>query len=397
MLLFNLVAQVVYGLLAMTICLPSMQEWGEIFGRDQATVQLTLSAFLVTYGGMQLVYGPLSDRYGRRPFLLLGLALALAGALLAASATDLNTLIAARALLGAGCASGMVIGRASVQDVFAGPARTKAMAYIGMSLGVTPPVATVIGGYIHVHWGWAWNFGLLAVLALVLMLMAWRGLNLPRKRAAGQGHWLVDMGRAYRRLMVEATFQRFVVILAATASTFYAFMAATPIVLRHYGVGPDGVGWYVMVIPLGYMVGNYATSHWAHRYGDMRMMLLGHGLTLLGIGLLLAFIAAGWATAFSFAAPLVLVGIGHGLLMPPTLGATVGVVPALAGTAAALAGLLQQVSGALSGYAVGLMPNHDARDVGLTMLSLTSVSMVFLLWQRRQAALGRTTAAAGAP
>ena len=70
MLLFNLVAQVVYGLLAMTICLPSMQEWGEIFGRDQATVQLTLSAFLVTYGGMQLVYGPLSDRYGRRPFLL---------------------------------------------------------------------------------------------------------------------------------------------------------------------------------------------------------------------------------------------------------------------------------------------------------------------------------------
>lgn len=384
MLLFNLVAQIVYGLLAMTICLPSMQEWGEIFARDQATVQLTLSAFLVTYGGMQLVYGPLSDRYGRRPFLLTGLGVTLLASLLAASAKDLNTLIAARALLGAGCAAGMVIGRASVQDVFQGPARTRAMAYIGMSLGVTPPVATVIGGQIHVHLGWAWNFVLLAALAVVLMVMAWRGLNLPPNITEDRGHWLADMFKAYRRLLREASFQRFVVMLAATSSTFYAFMAATPIVLGHYGVGPDGVGWYVMVIPLGYMVGNYATSHWAHRYGDMRMMLLGHALTLLGIVLLLAFIAAGWATAFSFAAPLVLVGIGHGLLMPPTLAATVGVIPALAGTAAAFGGLLQQVSGAFSGYAVGLMPNHDARDVGLTMLAFTSISVVFLLWQRQQ-------------
>lgn len=384
MLLFNLVAQVVYGLLAMTICLPSMQEWGQIFGRDQAAVQLTLSAFLVTYGGMQLVYGPLSDRYGRRPFLIAGLALALLASLIAATATRLEVLIAARALLGAGCAAGMVIGRASVQDVFQGPARTRAMAYIGMALGVTPPVATLLGGQIHVRWGWAGNFVLLAVLALGLMAMAWRGLNLPVKARQDQRHWLLDMASAYRRLVVEASFQRFVVMLAATSSTFYAFMAATPIVLGHYGVGPDGVGWYVMVIPLGYMVGNYATSHWAHRYGDMRMMVLGHALTLAGIAIMLACIALGWASAFSFAAPLVLVGIGHGLLMPPTLGATVGVIPALAGTAAAFAGLMQQVSGAVSGYAVGLMPNQDARDAGFTMLGFTALSFAMLLWQRRR-------------
>ena len=385
MILFNLVAQVVFGLLAMTICLPSMQEWGQIFGREQADVQLTLSAFLVTYGAMQLVYGPMSDRWGRRPLLMAGLSVSFTASCVAALASDLDTLVAARALLGAGCAAGMVIGRAAVQDVFQGPARTKAMAYIGMALGVTPPVATLLGGQIHVHLGWAGNFVLLAALAAALMAMAWRWLNLPVQTKPSQRHWLLDMAGAYRRLLAEPTFHRFVFMLAATSCTFYAFMSATPVVLGHYGVGPEGVGLYVMVVPLGYLVGNYATSHWAHRYGDMPMMIWGHALTLLGTATMLLFIAAGHATALTFAAPLVLVGIGHGLLMPPTLAGTVGVIPALAGTAAAFAGLMQQVSGAGAGYAMGLLPHHDARYVGFSMLAFTSLSLGMVLWQRRSA------------
>lgn len=384
MLLLNLVAQIVYGLLAMTICLPSMQEWGEMFGRDQAAVQLTLSAFLLPYGGMQLIYGPLSDRYGRRPLLLVGLALALLGSVLAASAPNLETLIAARAVLGAGCAAGMVIGRASVQDAFDGPARTRAMAYIGMALGMTPPTATVLGGYIHVQLGWQWNFVLLAALAVLLTAAAWHSLNQPPRAQRQAGRWWVSMALSYQRLLSEASFQRFVLMLAASSSTFYAFMAAAPVILGRYGVRPDGVGWYVMVVPLGYMVGNYASSHLALRRGDMAMMLLGHALTVAGIVLMLGCIAAGWATAASFAAPLVLVGLGHGLLMPPTLAATVGVIPALAGSAAAFAGLMQQVWGAASGWGVGLLPNHDARGVGITMLVLTLLSLAVLLWQRRQ-------------
>ncbi|MFZ9108194.1 MAG: MFS transporter [Burkholderiaceae bacterium] len=213
-------AQVVFGLLAMTICLPSMQEWGQIFGRDQADVQLTLSAFLVTYGAMQLIYGPMSDRWGRRPLLMVGLSLSFVASVIAALSSDLNTLIAARALLGAGCAAGMVIGRAAVQDVFQGPARTKAMAYIGMALGVTPPVATLLGGQIHVHLGWSGNFVLLAGLAAVLMVMAWRWLNLPIQSKPSSRHWLLDMGGAYRRLLVEPAFHRFVFMLAATSCTF---------------------------------------------------------------------------------------------------------------------------------------------------------------------------------
>ncbi|MDP3373962.1 MAG: MFS transporter, partial [Hydrogenophaga sp.] len=176
LLVTNLLAQLAFGLLAMTICLPSMQEWAAVFDASQARVQLTFSGYVVAYGGLQLLYGPLSDRLGRKHILLFGLFVGGVGAVMAALANDLNTLIVARVLQGAGSAAGMVVGRAMVQDLFQGPARTRVMAYIGMTMGLCPPLATIIGGQLHVRLGWQSNFVLMAVLAAVLFVAAWRGL-----------------------------------------------------------------------------------------------------------------------------------------------------------------------------------------------------------------------------
>ena len=153
-LIANLLAQLAFGLVAMTICIPSMQEWGAQFGSSQAAVQLTFSGYVAAYGGFQLIYGPLSDRLGRKKILLFGLALAGLGSALGALATDLTQLTAARVLQGAGSAAGMVVGRAMVQDLFHGPERTRVMAYIGMAMGLCPPLATIIGGQLHVQLGW---------------------------------------------------------------------------------------------------------------------------------------------------------------------------------------------------------------------------------------------------
>ena len=153
MLLTNLLAQLAFGLIAMTICLPSMQEWGALFGATQAQVQITFSGFVVAYGVCQLVYGPLSDRYGRKGVLVIGLAVLAAGSLIAALAPSLDVLIAGRVLQGMGSAAGAVVGRAMVQDLFAGSQRTKVMAYVGMAMGLSPPFSAVIGGQLHVRFG----------------------------------------------------------------------------------------------------------------------------------------------------------------------------------------------------------------------------------------------------
>ena len=370
LLIANLLAQLAFGLLAMTICLPSMQEWGGIFGTGQAAVQLTFSGYVLTYGSLQLIYGPLSDRIGRKKVLLFGLVVSFSGSVLAALAPSLPLLVAARVLQGAGAAAGMVVGRAMVQDLFDGPERTRVMAYVGMAMGLCPPLATIIGGQLHVRLGWQANFVVMAVLAAGLFVAAWRGLPDHQKVTTVQPHWLRAMLSAYAKLAREPSFGLHVLLLAMTTATFYAFLGGAPIVLGSYGVKPDGVGFYIMAIPGSYIVGNYLTTRLAHRFSERRIMSVGQGLTVGGVALMLALALAGLNTPLAFALPLVLLGIGHGLLVPPALAGTVGLVPALAGSAAAVAGLSQQLMGAVGGFAVGLFHHEGAANLGWLMLGL---------------------------
>jgi MFS transporter, DHA1 family, multidrug resistance protein len=384
MLITNLLAQIAFGLIAMTICLPSMQEWGAQFGAGQAQVQLTFSGFVVAFGLFQLVYGPLSDRYGRKGVLVTGLALMALGSLVAALAPSLDVLIAARVLQGAGSAAGTVVGRAMVQDKFEGPQRTKVMAYIGMAMGLSPPLAAVVGGQLHVRFGWQANFMLMTALALLMLAAAWRLVPGRTGARQAQGHWLGAMLSAYATLLREKSLVLYVLILCMTSAAFYVFLAGAPIVLRSYGVGPDGIGWYIMVVPVAYMAGNFLTSRLIHGKGERWVMALGQVSTLSGLVLMLGLALIGVNTPLAFTLPLMLLGLGHGFLMPPTLAGTVGLVPTLAGSAAALGGLMQQLMGAFGGYTVGLVPHQGSRNVGLLMLGFTLCALAAHLALRRR-------------
>jgi MFS transporter, DHA1 family, multidrug resistance protein len=388
-LLSNLLAQMAFGLLAMTICLPSMQEWGHIFGDSQAAVQLTFSAFVVAFGVLQLFYGPLSDRIGRKRALLLGLSVAVVGSVWAALASSLPSLTVARALQGAGCAAGTVVGRAMVQDLFLGPQRTRVMAYVGMVMGLCPPLATVIGGQIHVHLGWQANFVLMSALGVGLWVAAWRGLPDHVKPAQVQAHWLRVMVSSYSRLARERTFLLFVVMLAMTSGAFYAFLAGAPLVLGTYGVGPGNVGFYIMLVPLSYIVGNFLTSRLAQRQGDRTMMRWGQALTVGGIALMGALAWIGVDAPLAFAMPLMLMGFGNGFLVPPALAGSVGSLPALAGAAAAVAGLMQQLMGAVGGFSVGLLPAANAGYLAILMLGFALIGVT------AQSRLGKNPPPAG--
>ncbi len=135
-----------------------------------------------------------------------------------------------------------------------------------------------------------------------------------------------------------------------------------------YGVKPEHIGWYVMSVPCAYVVGNLLCTRLVRWLPDGRIMLIGHLCTVISVVLVLALGLAGLHTPLSLSLPLVLLGIGHGLLMPATLGGAVGLVPALAGSAAAVGGVMQQLTGALGGFAVGLMPHVGPVNLGLQML-----------------------------
>jgi DHA1 family bicyclomycin/chloramphenicol resistance-like MFS transporter len=238
-----------------------------------------------------------------------------------------------------------------------------------------------------VRLGWQSNFVVMAALAVLLFIAAWRGLPEHQSATGVQPHWLKAMLSSYAQLAREPSFGLHVLLLAMTSATFYAFLGGAPIVLGSYGVKPDGIGFYIMAIPGSYIVGNYLTMHLSHRISERRIMRLGQVLTVGGVALMLLLALAGLNTPLAFALPLVLLGIGHGLLVPPALAGTVGVIPALAGAAAAVAGLMQQLTGALAGYFVGLVPHQGPVNMAVMLLgwSLLGIAAQFVLHRWVQA------------
>jgi MFS transporter, DHA1 family, multidrug resistance protein len=370
--------QFCFGLLAMTISIPSMQDWAAQFSVSQATVQLSFSLYVVAFGGLQLVFGPLSDRLGRKAVLLTGLALAVVASFLAALAPSMGWLLVARALQGAGAAAGMVVGRALEDVLHHGPERTRVMAFVGMAMGMSPPAATLLGGQLHVLLGWQSNFVVMGLAGALLWLASWRVLPARAAQPPGaeglgatRAHSLAGVGGGYARLLKEPGFRMMVLLLGCTTAAFYAFLAASPVVLLSYGLGPDRIGFVIMCIPFSYILGNYLISVLARRHAEQWLLLAGQACTLLGVLLLVVFALAGLHTLWAFVLPLMLMGLGHGLLVPPTLSASVSVVPAMAGAASAVTGVAQQGMGALGGYVVGWVPLNGALHMGLVMLAFT--------------------------
>ncbi|MGB7180615.1 MAG: multidrug effflux MFS transporter [Burkholderiaceae bacterium] len=371
--LIILLGQIAFGLLAMTICLPSMPSWLDSFNEPQARVQLTFSAYLVGFALTQLIYGPLSDNFGRRRVLVAGLVIGVLGSLAGAMASSLNELIAARALQGAGTCAGMVVGRAIIQDTFAAATRTRVMAFVGVVMGSCPPLGTLIGGQLHVYFGWRSTFIVIAALGIALVVASLMGLApgrpLSRRRS------LLGMASSYVSLVREPSYLSYCLVAGFASGAFYIFLGMAPTVLGSYGVGPASIGWYILMVPGSYIAGNALTARLAQSVSGKHLMFVGQALTVTGVVLVWVLALSDFFHPLAVALPLMLLGFGHGLLMPPTLSGLVGVIPALAGAGAALAGMMQQALGAVGSYSAGFVDSSNAAGMAGLMLIFTLIGL----------------------
>jgi DHA1 family bicyclomycin/chloramphenicol resistance-like MFS transporter len=359
-----------FGLLATMICLPSMQDWPALFGVSTAEVQLVLSGFLVTFGGLQIVYGAASDQVGRKPLVLVGLLVATLASVLAALAQNMPMLVAARVLQGAGCASGLVLGRAMVQDYFVGHGRTRMMAAVGILLSVTPMLGILLGGQIHAWLGWRANFVLLTLFGATLFVVTWRWMPSPARPGRREAVTWRGLAGGYARLFRHPVYRVYAAISFIPNGTFYTVMAGAPFVLSAgYGIKPENIGWYIMCMPVSFLLGSLITSGLVRRHGHLAVMAAGHAFGIAGVVLVLGLALAGVNSPLALVLPLLLVGFGNALFMPSALVGLVSSVPALAGSGAGLAGLLQQLTGALAAFLTGLIAHDTPVQLGWLMLA----------------------------
>jgi DHA1 family bicyclomycin/chloramphenicol resistance-like MFS transporter len=377
-LLALLMATTAIGPTTLNLLVPALPHLSWRLGADIAVIQLTVSVFLLALAAGQLVMGPLSDRFGRRPVLLAGLALTAAASLLAIMVEAVGTLIVARVMQALGASAGIVIGRAIIRDLFD---RNRAAAMIGLVatvMVVAPTLGPLIGGLLDTAYGWESIFVFTAITSL--MVLVWAAVTLPETRGLNAPEGAQEgFRRDFARLMQSRLFVGYVLTAALGSATFFAFLGGAPhviVTLMDRSSAEFGV-WFA-ISSVGYMAGNYLASRLSTRLGID--MLIWWGIAIEAVGVALATALAAFAHHLGpliVFGPQTIVSLGNGLLLPGALAGAVSVRPQAAGTAAGIAGCTQMgVGAAMTQYSATLL-----RDAGsaLPMAVLMDALVVALV------------------
>lgn len=354
-----LVAISALGPLALNIFMPSMPGLAVQFGVDYGTVQLTLTLYLIGLGVAQLVYGPLSDRHGRRPVLLWGLSLFLAGSLICTLASSIEALMLGRTLQAVGGCAGLVLGRAIVRDLYDRDRSAAMIGYVTMTMTLAPMLAPALGGYLDTWFGWRSSFLFCTIAGAAVLL--WVLLVLPETLTPGGGaHGMAGLLRGYRDLLRSPAFCGYAFQTAFTSGVFFAFIAGAPfVVVTVLGLPPSSYGLWFVVVSGGYLAGNFLTGRFSVRFGVDHMIGAGATIALLGIA---AQAVIGWLGLLSLPAiflPMAVVALSNGLTLPNGTAGAVSVNPRAAGAAAGLSGALQMLIGAIAAVLVGYGQDLD--------------------------------------
>lgn len=371
---FLLTAVVGLGALSIDMFLPSLPAIAATFAASPATVQLTVTLFLMAFAASQLVYGPLSDRFGRRWVLIGGLALYAAAGLVCATAAGVSVLIGARMLQALGGGVGPVVGRAVVRDLYEPERAARVFSYMAMAQALNPMLAPIVGGYVHEAYGWRSVFFVLAGLGTLFVLLMAVGV---RETNVRRDHTALHPGRLagnVATLLGDRGYLAYVLVNALMFGGQFAFISGSSFVLIGVlGVSPTVFGFCFGAVAFGIMTGTFLSGRFGGRFGLDRVILCG---TTMGAGAGLVLAALAWAGILSVAAvivPMYVFAIGLGLTLPNGMAGAIGPFPHMAGLAAAVAGFLQMTGSALYSVAVGRFYDGTARPM-TTAIALAGVA-----------------------
>jgi MFS transporter, DHA1 family, multidrug resistance protein len=336
---------------ALNVLAPATPGLTRSFQTDYATVQLTLTLYLVTVALSQLVVGPISDRIGRRPCVLGGVVLFAGGSLIGALAGQIEVLLAARVVQAIGGGTCFALARAVVRDFATKGQSASIIGYMSMAMVVSPMIAPLVGGFLDAEFGWRSIFWVMLAMAALVGAAAWWRLHETAPRS-GAGSFHIFAG--YPELIRNPAFLSYTLVLSFTTASFFAFVAGAPfVVVEVMGRSPDIYGLYFVVSAGGYMVGNFFAGRFGQRLGSERMTAVGVRVSVFALILeVLCLAVLPWTPATLFL-PLTLNAVGNGLTIPGGTACALSVKPRLAGTAAGLLGAIQLGLGALMSVATG--------------------------------------------
>jgi DHA1 family bicyclomycin/chloramphenicol resistance-like MFS transporter len=364
--------------LSMNVFLPSLPGMAVWFGVPYATMQLSVPLYLALSGTLQLMVGPLSDRFGRRPVLLWSIGIFLAatvGTILAPSAEVFLFCRMAQASI----ATGFVLGRAIVRDLVSGDRAASMIGYVTMGMSIIPMVGPVIGGALDAAFGWQANFGLLLVVGGAILALVWSDLGETTRTRQSS---MREQFRLYPVLLKSGRFWGYAIAAASAGGAFFSYLGGAPYVgAEVFGMSSAEVGVYFAFPAIGYGIGNFISGRFSVRFGSGRIIVAGALVLGIGLGVLVLLSLGGMATPLIFFGLISCVGLGNGMTLPGLSSAMMSVRPDLAGTASGLGGVISIGGGAALAAIAGrlLVPGSSELPLLLLMFAYSVVSLAVVL------------------
>ena len=372
--------------LNMSIFLPSLSGMTDYFGTSYATMQIAVSGYLLATAVLQFVIGPISDKIGRRPVVLVSLAIFVFATLSAMLSTTAETFLFFR-LLQAAVATSISLSRAIVRDMFDDRKAASMIGYVTMGMALVPMLGPVLGGAIDQAFGWQMIFFALSLMGLGVLALSYFDLG---ETVRGGGTAFSDQLRTYPEIITSPRFWGYTAAAAFGSGAFFALLGGASYVSSTvFNLSPFWSGVAIGAPAIGYATGNGLSGRFTERFGINRMALAGTIITLCGLIVSLILTLLGISGPLLFFGFVTFLGLGNGMLMPNTTVGLMSVRPHLAGTASGLGAAIMIAGGAVLSQLAGAVLDGSDSPLPLQLVmvgtsAMALLSMILVILRARQ-------------
>ena len=333
--MLTLVLMTSLAIITLNMFSPSLAGMSRDFDADYGLVSFSIGGYLVVTAALQLFLAPLSDRYGRRPLVLIGIAVFVVASVGCMLATSIEMFLVFRMLQGA-IITASALSKAIIRDTMEEDEAAAKMGYVNMAVAVAPLVAPAVGGLLDELFGWRANFVAFAIMGAALLVLVWMDLGETNTQKSKS---FSEQFRQYPELLASRRFWGYTICLGFSLTSFYTFTAGAPLVAADiFGLSSGILGLCMGTVTLGFFLTSFLAGRLSGRYPYLTIMIAGRVIAAAGLFVGLLALLGGFMTPWVFFCSTIFVGFGNGLTLP---GASIGVIsvrPQLAGSASGLSG-----------------------------------------------------------
>ncbi len=350
----SIAALVALGPLSTDMYLPALPGMASEFDTDSGNIQLTLSLFMVGFAFAQIIYGPLSDRFGRKPVLLIGLLIFIISSIGCALSSSINTLLLFRFLQALGGSAGPVLGRAMVRDIHGPESSGKILSHIASAMALAPAVAPIAGGFMFIAWGWASIFWLLVSFGIAETLLLYFKIEESAPQEFRHPKSINTILSNYKTLLKDRNYLGYTLTCTLSFAGLFSYLSGSSfVIIDYFSVSEVGYGLLFSLVVIGYISGTLTGGKLSLSWGYKNLVALGSIICLFSGLLMLILTGLNTQHVASIVIPMMFFMMGVGLVMPQSMAGALANYPQMAGSASGMLGFIQMSIAGIAGIIVG--------------------------------------------